>query len=136
MARPEDLDLGTGEVDKIGYRRDVLRQGIEKPIAGVHSGRCDRRRVTFLSNATIHGRRRRFRALAYADDGTCTLISRKNNLYKSFAALSESLARLKTRFLNGEIVCLDAHGKSHFMPLLARKAQVSFYVIDLVACTN
>ena len=77
-----------------------------------------------------------FRALAYISEGTCTLISRKNNQYKSFAALSESLARLKTRFLNGEIVCLDAHGKSHFMPLLARKAQVSFYVFDLVACTN
>jgi len=74
-----------------------------------------------------------FRALAYISAGTCTLVSRKNNQYKSFAALRESLAKLKaTAILDGEIVSLDAEGKSHFMPLLARRAQASFYAFDLL----
>jgi hypothetical protein len=74
-----------------------------------------------------------FRALAYISEGTCTLVSRKNNQYKSFATLRESLAKLKaTAILDGEIECLDAEGKSHFMPLLTRKAQASFYAFDLL----
>ena len=74
-----------------------------------------------------------FRALAYISEGTCTLISRKNNQYKSFVALRESLANLRaTAILDGEIVCLDAEGKSHFRPLLTRKAQASFYAFDLL----
>ena len=75
----------------------------------------------------------RSRALAYISEGTCTLVSRKNDQYKSFAALRESLAKLKaTAILDGEIVCLDAEGKSHFMPLLGRKAPVSYYAFDLM----
>jgi len=74
-----------------------------------------------------------FRALAYISEGTCTLISRKNNQFKSFATLRESLAKLgATAILDGEIVCLEAGGKSHFMPLLTRKAQASFYAFDLL----
>jgi hypothetical protein len=74
-----------------------------------------------------------FRALAYISEGKCTLVSRKNNQYKSFAALRESLAKLKaTAILDGEIVCLDAEGKSQFMHLLARKAEASFYAFDLL----
>src|SRR5215467_10566705 len=74
-----------------------------------------------------------FRALAYISDGSCTLVSRKNNQYKSFQSLRESLAQLKTSVvLDGEIVCLDADGKSHFTPLMSRKAQVSFYAFDLL----
>jgi bifunctional non-homologous end joining protein LigD len=36
--------------------------------------------------------------------------------------------------LDGEIVCLDTNGKSHFMPLLARRAraEASFYAFDLL----
>jgi bifunctional non-homologous end joining protein LigD len=71
-----------------------------------------------------------FRALAYLSDGW-TLVSRKNNQYKSFGALRESLAQLNMpAILDGEIVCLDAEGKSHFWPLMSRKAQVSFYAFD------
>jgi bifunctional non-homologous end joining protein LigD len=62
--------------------------------------------------------------------------SRKHQ-YKSFAALRESLAKLKsTAILDGEIVCLDIEGKSHFMPLLARKAHASFYAFDLLWLGN
>src|SRR5215470_17787770 len=74
-----------------------------------------------------------FRALAYIRDGACTLISRKNNQYKSFGTLCESLAQLKTpAILDGEIVCLDAEGKSQFMPLMRRKQQASYYCFDLL----
>ena len=76
-----------------------------------------------------------FRALAYISDGACTLISRKQNRYKTFRSLKESFAKLTTTaILDGEIVCLDAEGKSHFMPLLARKtrADASFYAFDLL----
>jgi len=74
-----------------------------------------------------------FRALAYISDDSCTLVSRKNNQYKSFATLRESLAQLNTpAILDGEIVCLDAEGKSQFRPLMSRKSQVSFYAFDLL----
>ena len=59
-----------------------------------------------------------FRALAY---------------YKTFGNLRDTLAELKvTAILDGEIVCLDEEGRSLFMPLLARKAQASFYSFDLL----
>ena len=38
-----------------------------------------------------------FRALAYIEDGTCRLISRKNIVYKSFAGLSEAVAGLRVK---------------------------------------
>src|SRR5262245_41942756 len=71
-----------------------------------------------------------FRALAYISNGSCTLLSRKNNQYKSFQSLRECLAQLNTpAILDGEIVCLDAEGRSHFWPLMSRKAQVSFLCV-------
>lgn len=53
-----------------------------------------------------------FRALAYIEDGTCQLISRKQIVYKSFAALSTPMAALpvKDAILDGELVCLGADG--------------------------
>jgi hypothetical protein len=64
-----------------------------------------------------------FRALAYINDGSCKLVSRKDNTYKAFANLRDTFAKLKaTAILDGEIVCLDEEGNSHFLPLLARKA--------------
>jgi bifunctional non-homologous end joining protein LigD len=69
-----------------------------------------------------------FRALVYISDGSCKLVSRKDNQYKSFAVSRESLAKLKTTtILDGEIVCLDEEGNSRFLPLLARRTQASFY---------
>ena len=74
-----------------------------------------------------------FRALAYISDGSCKLVSRKANTYKTFGNLRDALARLKaTAILDGEIVCLDEEGRSLFMPLLAKKAQASFYAFDLL----
>jgi bifunctional non-homologous end joining protein LigD len=75
-----------------------------------------------------------FRAMAYIVDGRCTLVSRKNHTYKSFALLQDSLAKLKakTAILDGEVVVLDDEGRSQFNPLLRRRGQASFYAFDLV----
>jgi bifunctional non-homologous end joining protein LigD len=72
---------------------------------------------------------------AYIEDGSCRLISRKQIQYKSFAGLSRALAGLpvKSAILDGEIVCLDADGRSQFRQLMRRKSQdVSFYAFDLL----
>jgi bifunctional non-homologous end joining protein LigD len=55
-----------------------------------------------------------FRALAYGHGGDCRLISRNGNQFKSFPALDERLPaelRARSAVLDGEIVCLDRHGK-------------------------
>src|SRR5216684_383280 len=66
-----------------------------------------------------------FRALAYIDDGSCKLISRKQIVYKSFARLAQTLAKLpvKSAILDGEIVVLDQHGRSQFLELMRKKRQ-------------
>lgn len=75
-----------------------------------------------------------FRALAYISDGSCELISRNRNSYKSFAALRTNLAGLKVKnaVLDGELVCLDAEGRSIFNELLHRKGSPIFYAFDLL----
>jgi bifunctional non-homologous end joining protein LigD len=76
-----------------------------------------------------------FRALLYSDKDGVRLISRNGNTFKSFPRLQEGLARdLKGRrcVLDGEIVCLDAHGKPHFRDLLFRRAEPVFYAFDIL----
>jgi len=55
-----------------------------------------------------------FRAVAYIENGSCSLLSRKQIQYKSFVRLSSALAELpvKNAILDGEIVCLDQDGRS------------------------
>jgi bifunctional non-homologous end joining protein LigD len=76
-----------------------------------------------------------FRAVAYIEDGTCRLISRKQIQYKSFAGLAAAMAELpvKNAILDGELVCLDQDGRSQFRQLMRRKSQdVCFYAFDLL----
>src|SRR6202166_3021055 len=75
-----------------------------------------------------------FRALAHIWDGNCELISRKRNAYKSFNALRENLAKLKVQnaVIDGELVCLDAEGRSIFNELLFRRGSPIFYTFDLL----
>jgi bifunctional non-homologous end joining protein LigD len=76
-----------------------------------------------------------FRAVAYIEDGTCRLISRKQIQYKSFAGLCTAMAGLpvKNAILDGELVCLDQDGRSQFRQLMRRKSQdVCFYAFDLL----
>jgi len=64
-----------------------------------------------------------FRALAYVEDGTCRLISRKQIIYKSFGALAAALADLPVAnaILDGELVCLGADGRSQFIELMRKR---------------
>jgi bifunctional non-homologous end joining protein LigD len=75
-----------------------------------------------------------FRCLAYIADGSCQLISRRRNAYKSFASLRESLAKLRVKnaVLDGEIVCLDGNGKSIFKDVMHRRGEPIFYAFDLL----
>src|SRR5438445_811422 len=71
-----------------------------------------------------------FRALAYIEDRTCRLISRKNIVYKSFAGLRTAMANLpvENAILDGEIVHLDQDGRSQFRELMHRRRQdAAFY---------
>jgi bifunctional non-homologous end joining protein LigD len=76
-----------------------------------------------------------FRALAYVADGQCRLVSRRGNDYKSFDRLRDAMAHeshAKNAILDGEIVCLDAPGRSQFKELLFRRGNPCFYAFDLL----
>jgi bifunctional non-homologous end joining protein LigD len=75
-----------------------------------------------------------FRAVAYIERGQCRLVSRRNHTYKTFPRLCESLAQLDVHdaILDGEVVCLDAQGRSQFAPLLFRRGDPVFAVFDIV----
>jgi bifunctional non-homologous end joining protein LigD len=75
-----------------------------------------------------------FWALAHIWDGKCELVSRKRNSYESFNDLRNNLARLKIKnaVIDGELVCLDAEGRSVFNELLHRTGSPTFYAFDLL----
>jgi hypothetical protein len=78
-------------------------------------------------------------SLAYIEDGVCRLISRKHNQYKSFRPLTAALAKLpiQNAIIDGEVVCLDANGKSVFLDLMrSRKANALLYCFDLLWLNN
>ncbi len=73
--------------------------------------------------------------MTYIEDGTCRLISRKQNQYKNFDPLAASLAKLpvKNARIDSEIVVLDAEGKSVFLDLMRRRrAGAILYCFDLL----
>jgi bifunctional non-homologous end joining protein LigD len=79
-----------------------------------------------------------FRAVAVLNDGVASLWSRnRNSLSESFPAIVEELGRLRCHnaVLDGEIVALDAEGRSRFQLLQnhrdnPRSSPVLFYVFD------
>jgi len=72
-----------------------------------------------------------FRALAYITPGSCRLVSRRGNVYKSFRSLCDSLSTLAcSAVLDGEIVTLDENGWPQFYDLLRRRGAPSFYAFD------
>jgi bifunctional non-homologous end joining protein LigD len=75
-----------------------------------------------------------FRAVAYIEDGSCRLVSRKNMVYKSFARLASTMAKLpvKNAILDGELVCLDNDGRSVFLDLRRKLRDACFYAFDLL----
>ncbi len=76
-----------------------------------------------------------FRALAYLDDGHCELVSRKGHVYRRFAELCRSIAadlKATNAILDGEIVCLDAQGRSQFYDLMFHRGEPYFYAFDVL----
>ncbi len=76
-----------------------------------------------------------FRALLFSDREGVRLVSRNGNVFKSFVSLCDGLHRdLKGRrcVLDGEIVCLDSHGKPQFRDLLFRRVEPRFYAFDIL----
>lgn len=76
-----------------------------------------------------------FRAVAYIEDGSCRLVSRKHIVYKSFTRLASIMAKLpvKNAILDGELVCLNDDGRSVFVDLMRRKRlDACFYAFDLL----
>ena len=79
-----------------------------------------------------------WRCLAYLENGACRLISRKQNQLKSFAPLNAALAKLPVQnaIIDGEVVCLDAKGRSVFLDMRRRKANAILYCFDLLWLNN
>jgi len=78
-----------------------------------------------------------FRALAFVQNGTCRLVSRNGNTFKSFEVLREAIPKeisAKTAVLDGEIVCLGSDGRSQFNELLFRRGEPRFFAFDLLWC--
>jgi bifunctional non-homologous end joining protein LigD len=76
-----------------------------------------------------------FRALLHSGADGVRLVSRNGNTFKSFPGLCEGLTRdLRGRrcVLDGEIVCIDSHGKPQFRDLLFRRAEPLFYAFDIL----
>jgi bifunctional non-homologous end joining protein LigD len=76
-----------------------------------------------------------FRAMAYVAEGTCDLISRRRNAYKSFGQLRLAIAAsldVENAILDGEIVCLNSDGHSMFRELLHRRGEPRYYAFDLL----
>jgi ATP-dependent DNA ligase len=65
-----------------------------------------------------------FRALAHVDGHRCDLVSRNGHTFKHWPQLCEELAhavKAHDAVIDGEIVCLDARGRSNFKSLLFRR---------------
>src|SRR5689334_13819602 len=77
-----------------------------------------------------------FRALAHVRGPRCELISRRGHHFTKFKLLEEELAhsiRADEAVLDGEIVCLDADGRSNFYNLLFRREWPYFAAFDLLS---
>lgn len=76
-----------------------------------------------------------FRALAYVDGPSCRLVSRNRHPFIEFESLGIAVAAslgAESAVLDGEIVCLDAQGRSRFYDLLARQSDPYLCVFDLL----
>ena len=76
-----------------------------------------------------------FRSLAFIENGQCRLVSRNGHVYKRFDPLRASPLRelkVKDAILDGEVVCLDAEGRSIFNRLLFSGGNPVFAAFDLV----
>jgi bifunctional non-homologous end joining protein LigD len=78
-----------------------------------------------------------WRCVARIENGAVQLISRKQNVYKSFAPLATAVAKLpvKNAIIDSELVVLDSEGKSVFLDLMRkRQANAILCCFDLLVC--
>jgi bifunctional non-homologous end joining protein LigD len=78
-----------------------------------------------------------FRALAFVQAGSCRLVSRNGNTFKSFVDLTSAIPeelKAKSAVIDGEVVCLDKQGHSQFNELLFHRGEPRFYAFDLLYC--
>jgi len=75
-----------------------------------------------------------FRSLAVIHGGRCELISRNGNPFNSFNSLRTDLnvPCSGRTVLDGEIVCLDRHGRPQFNDLLFHRGEPRFFAFDLL----
>ena len=76
-----------------------------------------------------------FRALAYVEENGCRFVSRKGYVFRHWPGLEQWFAKnlaVRDAVLDGELVCLDEHGRSHFYDLFFRRKQPVYYAFDLV----
>lgn len=75
-----------------------------------------------------------FRSLAIIHNGRCELISRNGHPFKTFELLRRDLTMPWSRqtVIDGEIVCLDKHGRPQFNDLLFHRGDPRFFAFDLL----
>jgi bifunctional non-homologous end joining protein LigD len=76
-----------------------------------------------------------FRALAYVENGTCRLVSRNRNAFKTFEGLSKAIAQEicgRSATLDGEIVRPGPDGRPLFYELMRRRGPICYYAFDLL----
>lgn len=76
-----------------------------------------------------------FRSLAFIEGGSVGLVSRKGNVYKTFAGLCSGIRdaiNCRDAVLDGEIVHLDSAGKPQFYSLLHRRMPQTFIAFDVL----
>jgi bifunctional non-homologous end joining protein LigD len=76
-----------------------------------------------------------FRAVAYVERGNARLVSRKQNVYKSFPTLTAALGtalRVSNAVVDGEIVHLGPDGAPLFYELMRRRTPQHFMAFDLL----
>jgi bifunctional non-homologous end joining protein LigD len=74
--------------------------------------------------------------VAYIEGHRCRLVSRRGHVFAKWDVLCTEIShgvRASNAVLDGEIVCLDADGRSNFHTLLFRRDWPYFYAFDLVA---
>jgi bifunctional non-homologous end joining protein LigD len=79
-----------------------------------------------------------FRGLAYVENGSCTLVSRRGHVFKQFQPLCVEVARSvrKRAVIDGEIVCLRPDGSCDFNSMLFRRGTPFFHAFDLLSTSG
>jgi bifunctional non-homologous end joining protein LigD len=76
-----------------------------------------------------------FRSLGYIENGQCDLVSRNGNAFRNFKNLAQSIGEnlaVENAVIDGEIACIDDHGRSVFNDLLFRRHECVFFAFDLL----